>query len=31
MKFVEWSVKDGDASAIDDLEKQKAAVIMPKL
>ena len=27
---MEWSVKDGDASAIDDLEK-KTAVIMPKL
>ena len=30
MKFVEWSVKNDDASAIDDLEKQKKAVIMPK-
>ena len=28
---MEWSVKDGDASAIDDLEKQKTAVIMNKL
>ena len=24
-------MKDGDASAIDDLEKEKAGVIMPKL
>ena len=24
-------MKDGDASAIDDLEKEKAGVVMPKL